>query len=278
MRCTPTCVVTGATDLLQRCGKMTSTLTRPQLSLSALPCCTSMSPSTASPMRSMATTEWTQLQGLAPVGGCCRLGVYQSLHPVREPWSYEQYRSFTLPCCGCVVQSLVTHGVARVKQPPLKRSCVKGRDVARNAPDLCGATSLMPKLAGVLQLNGLREFPKPPKFAILLLIIRCTPVGKCLDDNELRNVVCPTQATTFNIKIAGSSPLSIQDEVFSIESPWAQAFALKIQFEAGSYKRVKGRSHTVEKRKTIHPQKPHVTSQPASQFEAGTFFAVRPRP
>ena len=30
----------------------------------------------------------------------------------------------------------------------------------------------------------------------------------------------------------------------------------------GSYKRVKGRSHTVEKRKASHPQKPHATSQP----------------
>ena len=30
-----------------------------------------------------------------------------------------------------------------------------------------------------------------------------------------------------------------------------------------SYKRVKGRSHTVEKRKAIHPQKPHATSQPS---------------
>ena len=29
------------------------------------------------------------------------------------------------------------------------------------------------------------------------------------------------------------------------------------------YKRVKGRSHTVEKRKAIHPQKPHATSQPS---------------
>ena len=29
-----------------------------------------------------------------------------------------------------------------------------------------------------------------------------------------------------------------------------------------SYKRVKGRSHTVEKRKASHPQKPHATSQP----------------
>ena len=32
---------------------------------------------------------------------------------------------------------------------------------------------------------------------------------------------------------------------------------------ASSYKRVKGRSHTVEKRKAIHPQKPHATSQPS---------------
>ena len=31
----------------------------------------------------------------------------------------------------------------------------------------------------------------------------------------------------------------------------------------GSYKRVKGRSHTVEKRKAIHPQRPHATSQPS---------------
>ena len=30
----------------------------------------------------------------------------------------------------------------------------------------------------------------------------------------------------------------------------------------GSYKRVKGKRHTVEKRKAIHPQKPHATSQP----------------
>ena len=30
-----------------------------------------------------------------------------------------------------------------------------------------------------------------------------------------------------------------------------------------SYKRVKGRSHTVEKRKASHPQKPHATSQPS---------------
>ena len=30
-----------------------------------------------------------------------------------------------------------------------------------------------------------------------------------------------------------------------------------------SYKRVKGRSHTVEKRKSIHPHKPHSTSQPS---------------
>ena len=30
-----------------------------------------------------------------------------------------------------------------------------------------------------------------------------------------------------------------------------------------SYKRAKGRSHTVEKRKAIHPQKPHATSQPS---------------
>ena len=29
----------------------------------------------------------------------------------------------------------------------------------------------------------------------------------------------------------------------------------------GTYKRVKGRSHPVEKRKAIHPQKPHATSQ-----------------
>ena len=31
----------------------------------------------------------------------------------------------------------------------------------------------------------------------------------------------------------------------------------------GSYKRVKGRSHTVEKRKAMHPQKPHAPSQPS---------------
>ena len=30
---------------------------------------------------------------------------------------------------------------------------------------------------------------------------------------------------------------------------------------SNSYKRVKGRSHTVETRKAIHPQKPHATSQ-----------------
>ena len=30
-----------------------------------------------------------------------------------------------------------------------------------------------------------------------------------------------------------------------------------------SYKRLKGRSHTVEKRKASHPQKPHATSQPS---------------
>ena len=30
-----------------------------------------------------------------------------------------------------------------------------------------------------------------------------------------------------------------------------------------SYKRVTGRSHTVEKRKASHPQKPHATSQPS---------------
>ena len=33
--------------------------------------------------------------------------------------------------------------------------------------------------------------------------------------------------------------------------------------QTSSYKRVKGRSHTVEKRKAIHPRKPHATSQPS---------------
>ena len=32
---------------------------------------------------------------------------------------------------------------------------------------------------------------------------------------------------------------------------------------ACSYKRVKGRSHTAEKRKAIHPPRPHATSQPS---------------
>ena len=31
----------------------------------------------------------------------------------------------------------------------------------------------------------------------------------------------------------------------------------------GSYKRVKGRSHTVEKRIRMHPHKPNATSQPS---------------
>ena len=37
------------------------------------------------------------------------------------------------------------------------------------------------------------------------------------------------------------------------------------RWQAGSYKRVKGRSHTVERRKAIHPQKPHAISQPSPQ-------------
>ena len=37
----------------------------------------------------------------------------------------------------------------------------------------------------------------------------------------------------------------------------------KVSCNCGSYKRVKGRSHTVEKRKASHPQKPHATSQPS---------------
>ena len=36
-------------------------------------------------------------------------------------------------------------------------------------------------------------------------------------------------------------------------------------WHADSYKRVKGRSHTVDKRISLHPHKPHSTSQP-SQF------------
>ena len=40
-----------------------------------------------------------------------------------------------------------------------------------------------------------------------------------------------------------------------------------------SYKRVKGRSHTVENRISMHPPKPHVTSQP-SRFHAQTQHIV----
>ena len=39
--------------------------------------------------------------------------------------------------------------------------------------------------------------------------------------------------------------------------------AHRVHMHATSNKRVKGRSHTVEKRNAIHPQKPHATSQPS---------------
>ena len=44
---------------------------------------------------------------------------------------------------------------------------------------------------------------------------------------------------------------------------WTDLHGTSIATCASSYKRVKGRSHTVEKRKAIHPQKPHATSQPS---------------
>ena len=43
-----------------------------------------------------------------------------------------------------------------------------------------------------------------------------------------------------------------------------------------SYKRVKGRSHTVEKRKASHPQKPHATSQPSRFSHTPRLSRLRP--
>ena len=43
-----------------------------------------------------------------------------------------------------------------------------------------------------------------------------------------------------------------------------------VRLHAGSYKRVKGRSHTAEKRISMHPHKPHATSQPLVLTHAQT--------
>ena len=51
-------------------------------------------------------------------------------------------------------------------------------------------------------------------------------------------------------------------------------FVVAIASTGSSYKRVKGRSHTVEKRKAIHPQKPHATSQPSRVSHTPSPLAV----
>ena len=64
---------------------------------------------------------------------------------------------------------------------------------------------------------------------------------------------------------------NIQSQKFGFESGVHLFKALRVTVMASQadlhlssrYKRVKGRSHTVEKRKAIHPQKPHATSQPS---------------
>ena len=43
----------------------------------------------------------------------------------------------------------------------------------------------------------------------------------------------------------------------------------------GSYKRVKRRSHTVEKRLNMHPHKPHATSQPSRLLSLGAAMGSR---
>ena len=75
----------------------------------------------------------------------------------------------------------------------------------------------------------------------------------------------PTRANTFEMLAAfyGLSPGGklLQYIGLTMVLPCFDSADLKRQ--ESSYKRVKGRSHTVEKRKAIHPQNPHATSQPS---------------
>ena len=54
----------------------------------------------------------------------------------------------------------------------------------------------------------------------------------------------------------------VKHTTFGHAAPTARALSKQVMDVMDSYKRVKGRSHTVEKRKAGHPQKPQATSQP----------------
>ena len=61
----------------------------------------------------------------------------------------------------------------------------------------------------------------------------------------------------FSYRQLGCAQPAMSSHASAIASVWSATHAY------GSYKRVKGRSHTVEKRISVLPHKPHATGQPS---------------
>ena len=146
--------------------------------------------------------------------------------------SHEHYYSARTHCSA----SLKICSLARIKM-----ACVCGRAMAAGATHalICGALWHTVVARHNMMLDAWRSCRL---FARAGISSSLDPHVKQLP-HTLRAAgvpVCPSRST-------GSHP---RDSNAACATP-------------SSYKRVKGRSHTVEKRKASHPQKPHATSQPS---------------
>ena len=113
--------------------------------------------------------------------------------------------------------------------------------------------------------NGVLHGESPKRLAPPRNVVyrgRCVRSSRAQEDNATvaKSPRCREAALHADVSLVCSF-MNRQPKSTAVLGPRGQHAYAHIRM--GSYKRVKGRSHTVEKRKAIHPQRPHATSQPS---------------